>query len=88
MRPATESRCSKRHRWYATLDWSPDGAKIAVATERGTVLVDTATWSHTLATATTPGTLDGLGRPAWYPGRGLPRTGGTKRFQPRCRSCL
>lgn len=68
--------------------WSPDGALIAVATSGGTVLVDTATWSHVVATATTSGTLYGLARPAWYPGRGLPRTGGTKRFHPRCRSCL
>jgi dipeptidyl aminopeptidase/acylaminoacyl peptidase len=68
--------------------WSPDGAHIAVATGGGTVLVDTATWSHTLATATTPGTLFGLGRPAWYPGTAVPRTGQTKRVNPRCRSCL
>ena len=68
--------------------WSPDGGRLAVATGSGTVLVETATWSHTLATATTPGTLFGLGRPAWYPGQGLPRTGGTKRFHPRCRSCV
>ena len=68
--------------------WSPDGAHIAVATGRGTVLVDTATWSHALATVVTPGTLFGFGRPAWYPGTALPHTGQTKRFDPRCRSCL
>jgi WD40 repeat protein len=67
--------------------WSPDGAQIAVGTKTGTVLVDTGVWSHAPATSVTTDTLLGLGRPAWYPGPRLRGIGGTKRFDPRCRSC-
>jgi WD40 repeat protein len=70
-----------------TPSWSPDGAQIAVGTDSGTILVDTGTWSHAQATAVTNDTYLGLARPAWYPGPGLPGPGGTKRFDPRCRSC-
>ena len=70
-----------------TPSWSPDGAQIAVGTTGGTVLVDTGTWSQSMATALTADTFLGLGRPAWYPGTGLPGGGGTKRLDPRCRSC-
>jgi WD40 repeat protein len=68
--------------------WSPDGAQIAVGTKDGTMLVDTAAWSHTLATAQAPGTLFGLGRPAWYPGPSPPRSKGTHSSAPGCRICV
>jgi dipeptidyl aminopeptidase/acylaminoacyl peptidase len=71
--------------------WSPDGSQIAVATQGGTVLVDTGTWSQTIATSAMPEALYGYGRsgrPAWYPGSGPPQLRGTRQFAPHCRSCL
>lgn len=68
--------------------WSPDGSQIAVATKAGVVLVDTGTWSHVFATGLSGTGLFGQGRPAWFPGPGIPHARGTQRHGSACRICV